>query len=686
MCGIVGIVSFTERSIDEARLTRMRDLLSHRGPDGAGNWLEGAVALGHRRLAIIDVAAGQQPMTTEDGGVWGVFNGEIYNHADLRRELESRGHRYRTRTDTETILHLYEEHGDRVVEHLRGMFAIALWDRARSRLLLARDRLGIKPLYYATTDDELLFASEIKALLAAGVKPQLNDAIVPEYLATRYVSGEATFFRGVRKLSPGHTLTWSAEDGFERRRYWQIPEPASAPATIGFETAVSGLRRHLSAAVRRHLMSDVPLGVFLSGGIDSTALAGIAAGMVDRPLQTFSVGFQEAEANELPYARLAARRLGAEHREVVVSPAEYFDALPRLVWQEDEPIAFTSSVPLYFVSRLACDHVKVVLTGEGSDELFLGYNRYRVTHWNARLGRPYWAVTPRPVRDGVRRLVNQLPAWPRRYLSRTFLNLDPGARSLFFENFAVFPDRLRRDLLARAAQAPGPDPYAIPLGCYEAGSGTSCDRMSRSDLQTYLHELLMKQDQMSMAASIESRVPFLDDDVIEYVAGLPSRYKLRGWTTKAILRAAVRDVVPAEILTRRKMGFPVPIGRWLRHAFKPIVDDLVLGDRAAARGLFDRRALQRLAAEHESGFLDHGDRLWLLANLEIWQRVFVDGETPSSVMTRVSTASGRSYARALGKDGRSLAAEHRRPAAELPHAVGAGPPAPRHGGDHAWSG
>jgi asparagine synthase (glutamine-hydrolysing) len=688
MCGIVGIVSFDpDLGVDEARLTRMRDALTHRGPDGAGNWVEGPVGFGHRRLAIIDVAGGQQPMTTEDDNVWGVFNGEIYNHAELRHGLEARGHRYRTRTDTETILHLYEEHGDRLVEHMHGMFAIAVWDRLRRRLLLARDRLGIKPLYYAVTQRELLFASEIKAMLAAGFKPVLNDAILPEYLATRYVSGEETFFRGVRKLSPAHTLTWSPGADLARRRYWQIPEPATSAASVkDFDATASDLRDHLRAAVRRHLMSDVPLGVFLSGGIDSSALAGMAAEMIEGPLQTFSVGFQEAEANELPYARLAARRLGAEHREVVVSPAEYFAALPGLIWQEDEPIAFTSSVPLFFVSRLARDHVKVVLTGEGSDELFLGYNRYRVTHWNATLGRPYWAATPRTVRNGVRQLVQQLPAFPRRYAARTFFALDPGERSLFFENFAVFPDRMRHDLLAPADEPNCRDPYAVSLSCYQEGSGNAFDRMSRSDLQTYLHELLMKQDQMSMAASIESRVPFLDDDVVEYVARMPAHFKLRGWKTKAVLRAAVRDFVPAEILTRKKMGFPVPIGRWLRESFQPIVDEFILGDRAATRGLFDRRALRRLAAEHQSRLAEHGDRLWLLANLEIWHRVFVDGETPASVMQPLKKASGRTYARALGEDGRVVAAEHGRPPAQLPHVVGAGAASSGRGGDDPRAG
>jgi asparagine synthase (glutamine-hydrolysing) len=632
MCGIAGIVSFDpDGRVDEGRLTRMRDVLAHRGPDGFGNWIEGPVGLAHRRLAIIDVAGGQQPMSNEDGRIWGVFNGEIYNHADLRPGLEARGHRYRTRTDTETIIHLYEEHGDRSVEQLHGMFAVALWDRAERRLWLARDRLGIKPLYYACTDHELLFASEIKALLTAGVKGAFNDGVLPEYLATRFVSGEETFFRGIRKLLPGHTLSWSARDGFTRRRYWQIPAPAAEPAR-SFDAEAKDLRERLRGAVRRHLMSDVPLGLFLSGGIDSTALAGIAAEMVAEPLQTFSVGFAEAEANELPYARLAAGRIGAVHREVVVSPEEYFAKLPELIWQEDEPIAFTSSVPLYFVSRLARDHVKVVLTGEGSDELFLGYNRYRVAHWNAWLGRPYWALTPARVRGAVRRAVDRCPRRLRRYAERTFLSLDPGERALFYENFAVFPERLQSGLLARPDIGGGRDPYATALECYQEASGSDLDRMTRADLQTYLHELLMKQDQMSMAASIESRVPFLDDQIIEHVAALPARLKLRGWKTKAVLRQAVRDYVPAEILNRKKMGFPVPIGRWLRGPFRNVLEEFVLGDRALARGLFEPDAVRRFADDHRMGRAEHGDRLWLLVNLEIWHRVVLEGEAPGGVM------------------------------------------------------
>jgi len=379
-------------------------------------------------------------------------------------------------------------------------------------------------------------------------------------------------------------------------------------------------------------MSDVPLGLFLSGGIDSSGLAALMAPMVAAPIRTFAVGFDDPEANELAYARLAARSVGAEHREVVVSPSEFFDALPNLVWHEDEPIAFPSSVALYFVSRLAREHVKVVLTGEGADELFLGYNRYRVTAWNERLGRPYWALVPPPPRKKVRELIQRLPTSLRRYAGRTFLALEPGSRSLFYENFAAFPLALQAELLANPGLLGGRDPYAEGLRCYEDGAGGTLEQMSHADLQTYLVELLMKQDQMSMAASVESRVPYLDHAFVEHVTAIPGRFKLRGWQTKAVLRAALRDLVPREILTRRKMGFPVPVGRWFRGPFWPVVEELVLGPRAIERGLFEPSVLRRLAEEHRAGTAEHGARLWHLANLEIWQRLFLDGDDVAGVM------------------------------------------------------
>jgi asparagine synthase (glutamine-hydrolysing) len=631
MCGIAGILKLDPReTVEEARLKRMRDVLRHRGPDGEGLWIDGPIGLGHRRLAIVDVTGGQQPMTNEDGSVWITYNGEIYNHAALRPGLEAKGHRYQTRSDTETILHLYEEEGERCVERLQGMFAFALWDTPRQRLLLARDRLGIKPLYYALTDRELLFGSEIKAILAAGpIRPELDRLVLPEFLATRYVAGEGTFFRGIRKLQPGHTLTWSVSEGSRTRRYWHLP--------VGLDDNPDGLRERavdletrLERVVRSHLMSDVPLGLFLSGGLDSTGLAALMAPMVGERLRTFAVGFDDEATNELPYARLAAEAVGARHHEVVVSSGEFLASLPRLVWHEDEPLAFPSSVALNFVAQLARPHVKVVLTGEGSDELFMGYNWYRVSAWNDRLGRLYGALAPAAVRAGVRSAIPCLPRSVTRHARRSFLALGTGPRDLFYENFAVFSATQRRTLLLDRGLTDAVDPYREQLRCFDEVPGSTLDRMSRADLQTYVVELLMKQDQMSMAASIESRVPFLDHELVEHVVRMPARFKIRGWQTKAVLRKALEHRVPRPILTRRKLGFPVPFGRWAREGFADSIRATVLGPRAMARGLFDRRPLEALVAEHETGAANHADRVWLLLNLELWQRIFLDGEDSAS--------------------------------------------------------
>ncbi|HEV8657047.1 MAG TPA: asparagine synthase (glutamine-hydrolyzing) [Thermoanaerobaculia bacterium] len=636
MCGIAGIISFDRgATVDAERLRRMRDVLRHRGPDGEGLWTEGPVGLAHRRLSILDIEGGAQPMTTADENAWIVFNGEIYNHPELKPQLEARGHRYRTRSDTETILHIYEDEGEACVERLQGMFAFALWDRQRQQLLLARDRLGIKPLYYAMSDHELLFASEIKAILAAGsLQPRLNEHVVPEYLATGFVSGPETFFQGIRKLLPGRTLTWSRRDRLRERRYWQVPASKSEPSSQSLKAQSAELRARLTDTVRSHLMSDVPVGLFLSGGIDSTGLAGLMASMVKDPIQTFSVGFPDREGNELDYARLAARSIRSEHHEVVITAEQFFRELPRLVWHEDEPIAFPSSVPLYFVSALAREHVKVVLTGEGADELFGGYNRYRVTALNQRLGEAYSHVLPRFARERVSRAITSLPWKARRYLGRTFLALSPDPRSVFFENFAVFGERARDRLLQDQPALRSSDPFAEMMRCYEASDGGILDRMTQTDMQTYLVELLMKQDQMSMAASVESRVPYLDHQLVEYVVGLPAESKVRGWQTKLILREALRDLLPAKIITRRKMGFPVPVGSWLRSSFGAIVEEFVTGPRATARNLFDREFVRGIADEHRSRRGEHGTRLWLLMNLEIWQRIFLDGEDAESIMGR----------------------------------------------------
>jgi asparagine synthase (glutamine-hydrolysing) len=625
MCGIAGILAFDPRArVDGARVRRMLDALKHRGPDGEGIWLDGPVGLGHRRLAIVDVRGGHQPMANKDGSVCVTFNGEIYNHAALRVPLESAGHRYRTRSDTETILHLYEEHGEPAVERLRGMFSYAVWDRARGRLMLARDPLGIKPLYLAWTRDELLFASEIKALLAGGVQPALDEQVLPQFLANRFVSGEATFFRGVTQLLPGRSLCVEARGGAARtRRYWSLPRPATS--SLSLPQAAEEVRDRLRDAVKSHLMSDVPLGLFLSGGLDSSALLGHMARLMPEPVRTYSVGFRERDANELAYARMTAAAAGARHRELVVTPEQFFEALPKLVWHEDEPIAFPSSVPLYFMSRMASEEVKVVLTGEGADELFLGYNRYRVALWNARLGGTYRRLTGGGPRRAMAELLQRLPARLRHRAQRTFLAQPEEREAAVFESDDVFGAELQRQLLAEPGQAIL-DLHADALLSYRTASGATLDRLSHADMETYLVRLLMKQDRMSMAASIESRVPYLDQALVEHAAALPERFKLSFWKTKRVLREAVRETVPAAVLRRRKMGFPVPIGSWLRGPFWPLVEDLLLGPRAMDRCLFDPRAVRRLTEEHRSGVADHAERLWLLANLEIWQRVFLEND------------------------------------------------------------
>ena len=625
MCGIVGIVKLDPRGrAEERRLGRMRDALAHRGPDAAALWTRGPVGLAHRRLSIVDVAGGAQPMPSPSGTAWIVFNGEIYNHPELLPRLRAKGHVYKTRSDTETILHLYEDHGEACVESLRGMFAFAIWDEREERLLLARDRLGIKPLYYALRGDELVFASEIKALLAAGVPAEFDASVLPEYLATRFVSGEGTFFRGIKKLLPGRVLTWSRDGGVKIRRYWRPPAAGSRPVPA----AAGDLRERLAESARLHLMSDVPLGVFLSGGLDSAALAGLVAPMVSGPLRTFSVGFDEPEANELPWARLAAAAAGSVHREVVVSRSEFFRALPTLVCHEDEPIAFTSSVPLYYLAKAAAEDVKVVLTGEGADEIFLGYNRYRITAWNERLGRAWRAVTSDGTRRSVARAARRLPGGLGRRARRTFVALGDDPRALALENFAVFPQDLRSRLLVAPAAG---DAFATEIEEWEDAPGGAAESMSRSDLQTYLVELLMKQDQMSMAASIESRVPYLDHELVEYAISIPAKRRLAGFRTKAILRDAVKDVVPRAILRRRKMGFPVPLGRWLREDGRGAIDELVLSPRALSRGLLDPVVVRALADAHRARAADHGERLWLLLNLEIWQRLFLDRDEPAAL-------------------------------------------------------
>lgn len=632
MCGITGILKFNpEEQVSEALLLRMRDTLTHRGPDGAGMLVQGRIGLAHRRLAIIDLSGGHQPMPNRAGNCWITYNGELYNYRALRVQLEARGRVFMTDSDTEVLLCAYEVYGEGCVEMLEGMFAFAIWDARLQQLFMARDRLGIKPLYYSVSGSELRFASEIKALLLSPTQTHgFNAAVLPDFLANRYLAGSQTFFAGIHKLLPAHTLLWTAREGFRQRHYWQPP----LTREDGHSTAkdyVEQIKTTLQDAVRSHLISDVPVGLFLSGGLDSTALAAIMAPMLDTPIKSFSVGFSEASANELSYARMAAKAVGAEHRELEVSAEQFFAALPHLIWHEDEPLAFTSSVPLHLLSKLASEHVKVVLTGEGADELFIGYDyRYRITAFNQRWGRRFHRISSERSRARLAALVPSLPDGIRRYMERTFVTLGVEPRELFCENFAVFR-AAHRAILLPGANPEAADPHRRTLDFFAAAGDDIIQCMSHADLQTYLVELLMKQDQMSMSASLESRVPFLDNRLVDLVAAIPARFKLPGWQTKALLREAVRDIVPPEILQRRKMGFPVPVSAWLRGPYWSLVENVVLGSRAQARGLFDVAAVEQMAQEHRLGKADHGERLWLLLNLELWQRIFVDGEDPASV-------------------------------------------------------
>ncbi len=623
-------------------LRRMNQRIAHRGPDDEGLYLEGNVGLAMRRLSIIDVRTGHQPIANEDESVWIVYNGELYNHLALRQDLEARGHRYRTKSDTETIIHLYEEHGRDCVKYLRGMFAFALWDRRSRRLFIARDRLGIKPLYYHYDGHRLLFGSEIKTLLAdPGIKPEFNRSTLAEYLAFGYLPEAETMYAGIRKLLPGHTLQLGEDGDLQTSQYWDLgvaADDGSRPR----EFYVARYRELLEQCVASHLMSDVPLGVFLSGGLDSSAVAALTTKIRREPIETFAVGYGEEAFSELPFARQVAGHIGSKHHEVRLSREEFFRALPRLVWHEDEPLVWPSSVSLYCVARLARERVTVVLTGEGSDETLAGYTRYAWTQANARLDAAYRAVVPAFLRRAVRQSTRSglLAAAARRRLEHTFLARDGACwPSFYFDNFySAFSAADQAELLTPEARSLAGDAYAGSLLYWNASAGDLLHRMLYTDIKTYLVELLMKQDQMSMAASIESRVPFLDHELVEFTATIPAKYQTRGMAGKYILKEAVEDLLPKDIVYRRKMGFPTPWAYWLNGPQLQSLEQLLLEPRTLARGYFRPEAVRKLFAEHRAGRRDHGNRIWRLLNLELWQRVCLEGEPVEEAVSSSAVA------------------------------------------------
>jgi len=622
VCGIVGnVLARGDRTPDPAVLKRMNDQLAHRGPDDEGFFIEGPAALAMRRLKIIDLATGHQPMSGEDRRVWTVFNGEIYNYRELTAELTGRGHGFRTRSDTEAIVHGYEERGLAFLGELEGMFAFALWDAPARTLVLARDRLGIKPLYYAVLPDQIVFASELRALVEhPAIDRTLDLTALSRYLAHEYVPAPASIFRSIRKLPAGHWLTYT--DGrVKMEPYWAVS--FRPDHTIGVADAVERLRGALDLAVRQHLVSDVPLGVFLSGGIDSSTVAAFAARHVGSRLKTFSIGFEDASFDESVHARRVAQALGTEHHEEVLDARRARDLVERLPDLLDEPLGDASLIPTFLLSRFTRRSVTVALSGDGGDELFAGYPTYQAH----RLARGVEAIPRWLWRGLVRPAVERLP------VSLSNLSLDfklkrfvEGMDYADVERHAVwlgsFTPAEQQELFTPEAlgrmEAP-PSYTAFHEILASAPSLDGLERMLYLDLKGYLGEgVLTKTDRASMACSLEVRVPLLDRRVVELAARLPMDLKLRGLTTKWVLKRALAGALPAEILARPKKGFGIPIGHWFRDELRPLMRDVCGNDAIRRGGLFRPETVERLMTEHESQRRDHRKKLYTLLAFQLW--------------------------------------------------------------------
>jgi asparagine synthase (glutamine-hydrolysing) len=622
MCGIAGRLNISGGPVSPALLKSMTDILAHRGPDGGDIVTRGPVGLGHRRLAIIDLVTGEQPMTNEDESVWIVFNGEIYNFRELRRDLEATGHHFRTSSDTEVILRAYEAYGVDCLPRLRGMFAFALWDARRQRLLLARDRVGIKPLVYSWDGRRLLFASEIKSLLQDPSVPRdLDLEAMRDYLALHYVPNPRTIFRAIRKLPPASYLLLDLERAeLSVVKYWALRfAPVSSRSEADW---IDGLRWHLRDAVRSHLVSDVPIGAFLSGGVDSSTVVALMAQADDRPIRTFSIGFDQPDYDELEYARMVAQRYGTDHCEFVVKP-DALEALPRLAWHFDEPFADSSAIPTYYVSKITREHVTVSLSGDGGDENFAGYRRYaqaenvreRIDEGVASLLKPL-----------LRAAARCLPANARGQGYLELLGADPIERYFRLVTYQR-SQTLRRLFTADLRQrlTPTVNAEAFRRIVAEGAAPDYVSSLQDLDLRTYLpDDILTKVDLASMAVSLEARVPLLDHLLMEYVATMPSNLKLRGGSGKDILKRAMAADLPGEVLHRRKMGFGVPLEVWFRRDLATYTREVLLSSRARERGLFETKAVTRLLDEHQSGRRDRSEQIWSLLCFEEWARYWWD--------------------------------------------------------------
>jgi asparagine synthase (glutamine-hydrolysing) len=612
MCGICGVVAAErERGPDREAVARMSGRLVHRGPDDEGLFCEGPAALAARRLSIIDLAHGHQPIENEDGSAVVVQNGEIYNYRELKRELEGKGHRFATECDTEVLVHLWEEEGERFVERLRGMFAIALWDKRRQRLLLARDRFGIKPLYYRAKDGGLSFASELKAMLEQpGFSREIDPRAVSAYLAFNSIPAPLTIFAEARKLPPGHLLAWEGGEA-ELRRYARPGALADGERGGSEEELAAELREVLDDSVRAHLVADVPVGVLLSGGVDSGGLAALASEHTGEPVRTFSIGFKEAGFDELSRARLVADRYGTDHHELIVRP-DAVELLPKLVEAFDEPFGDSSALPTYLVSELAAGHVKVALSGEGGDELFGGYYTYVADLLARRIGRLVPLARP---------LAEALPSRTDRvgfdYKAKRFAR---AAALPPLERHHAWKEIFSAGQRAGLAAVSGWDPVDVYRERYAETAGADpLARMQDVDLGIYLvDDLLVKTDRASMAHSLETRVPFLDTAVSEFAFSLPRRMKVRGFAKKRLLRKALDPLLPREIVHGRKQGFSIPIAAWLRGPLEPFAREVLSAGAVERQGLLEPAAVTPILDRHCSGQEDLSRQIWGLMALTLW--------------------------------------------------------------------
>jgi len=628
MCGIAGKFNFDPtHPIDRARLVAMTTVVSHRGPDADGFYVGDSVGLGHRRLSIIDLSTGDQPLCNEDGSVWVVFNGEIYNFAEVREQLLQAGHRFRTHSDTEVIVHAYEQWGVDAVERFRGMFAFAIWDDARRRLVLVRDRLGVKPLHYSVNPGGVTFGSEIKSLLEDPDVPRAWSAeALDAYLTLCYIPAPRTIYQNIWKLPAGHLLV--AEDGRVRiRRYWDLTFTGDGDDAREAEY-LDRLEALVDESVRLRLLSDVPLGAFLSGGIDSSLVVASMARQCAQGVVTTSVGFDDQAHNELEYARTVARHLGTESHEEMVTP-DIVDLLPTLAWHLDEPFADSSAVPTYYVSKAARAHVTVALSGDGGDELWAGYARHRVE-------RAELTARRRLGRRGSRlagAVGERLPLSVKGARSLRHLALSPADACAQKHAYGLFDGSIRSSLYSPdfAHEVRDADPFVdFRLAYLSCGSPDPLDRALYVDVKTYLvDDIMTKVDKMSMAVSLESREPLLDHRLLEFAATIPSSLKLKNGRSKYLLRRLLERRLPQSIVDRPKHGFSAPIDRWLRGPLAPMVDALLTDGRLRARGIFDDRAVARMWREHREGTTDHCHRLWSLVMLELWFRQFVDASASS---------------------------------------------------------